>query len=140
MKTINLKDYYNHIIIDTYINIPDEVYDIFEEERKAEQAYLRKLYRNKAHYSLDCDDGIEHSVLFVSLSPAEIYEHKLTREQLHKAIATLPDKQTKRIYAHFFMGMSKTAIANSEGVNEGTVRESIKRGLANIEKFLKSNF
>jgi len=39
MKTINLKDYYNHITTDTYIDVPDEVFDIFEEHRKTEQAY-----------------------------------------------------------------------------------------------------
>lgn len=39
MKTINLKDYYAHITVDTYIDIPDEVFDIFEEYRKAEQAH-----------------------------------------------------------------------------------------------------
>lgn len=39
MKKINLKDYYSHITTDTYIDIPDEVFNIFEEYRKAEQAY-----------------------------------------------------------------------------------------------------
>jgi hypothetical protein len=43
MKTINLKDYYDHIVIDTYIDIPDEVFDIFEEYRKAEQAYQSRI-------------------------------------------------------------------------------------------------
>lgn len=38
MKKINLKDYYSHITVDTYIDIPDEVFNIFEEYRKAEQA------------------------------------------------------------------------------------------------------
>ena len=32
MKKINLKDYYAHISIDTYIEIPDEVFDIFEDD------------------------------------------------------------------------------------------------------------
>lgn len=36
MKKINLKDYYAHISVDTYIGIPDEVFNIFEEHRKAE--------------------------------------------------------------------------------------------------------
>lgn len=63
-----------------------------------------KIRYHKAYYSLDRGDGIEHSVLFVSLSPDEIYERKLTSEQLHAAIATLPDKQAKRIYAHYLTG------------------------------------
>ena len=93
--------------------------------------------KDKATYSLDREDGIERDILFVSLSPDELYERKLTQEQLHAAIASLPDKQAKRIYAHFFLGMSKTAIARAEGVSKVSVAESIKRGLCSIEKFLK---
>lgn len=137
MKKINLKDYYPCYTQDTFIEVPDELLAVFEEYARAEAAYERKKYRYKAHYSLDRGDGIEHDILFVSLSPDEIYERKLTSEQLHAAIASLPDKQAKRIYAHYFMGMSKTAIARAEGVSEGTIRESIARGLQSIEKYLK---
>ncbi|WP_313527707.1 RNA polymerase sigma factor [Anaerotignum sp.] len=140
MEKINLKDYYDHISIDTYIDIPDEVYDIFEAYRKSEQAYQSKIHYHKAYYSLDRDDGIEHRALFVSLSPHEIYERKLTTEQLHAAIATLPDKQAKRIYAHFFLGMSKVDIARAEGASASSVKDAISRGLRNLEKYLKNNF
>lgn len=140
MKKINLKDYYAHISIDTYIDIPDEVFNIFEEYRKAEQAYQGRIRYHKAYYSLDRGDGIEHSALFVSLSPDEVYERKLTNEQLHAAIATLPDKQAKRIYAHYFLGMSKTAIAKAEGVSETAVRIGIDKALMNLEKIFKKSF
>lgn len=139
MKKINLKDYYSHITTDTYIDIPDEVFNIFEEYRKAEQAYQSRIRYHKVYYSLDRGDGIEHSALFVSLSPDEIYERKLTTEQIHAAIATLPDKQAKRIYAHYFLGMSKMAIAKAEGVTEKAIRNSIQRGLIYMEKYLKNN-
>ena len=140
MKKINLKDYYSHITVDTYMDIPDEVFNIFEEYRKAEQAYQSRIRYHKAYYSLDRGDGIEHSALFVSLSPDEIYERKLISEQLHAAIATLPDKQAKRIYAHYFLGMSKTAIAKAEGVSEAAIRIGIDKGLMNLEKILKKLF
>lgn len=140
MKKINLKNYYDHILIDTYIDIPDEVFDIFEEHRKVEQSYQSRIRYHKAYYSLDRGDGIEHSALFVSLSPDEIYERKLTIEQLHAAIATLPDKQAKRIYAHYFLRMSKTAIAKAEGVSKATIGQSIKGALKSIEHFLKKYY
>lgn len=56
------------------------------------------------------------------------------------AIASLPDKQAKRIYAHFILGMSKTDIARAEKVHEKVVRVAIERGLRNMEKFLKNCF
>lgn len=138
MKKINLKDYYDHITADTYIDVLDEVFNIFEEYRKAEQAYQSRIRYHKAYYSLDRGDGIEHSALFVSLSPDEVYERKLTNEQLHAAIATLSDKQAKRIYAHYFLGMSITTIAKAEGVNKSQVSRSINRGLTHLEKYLKN--
>ena len=116
------------------------MFDIFEEYRKKERAYQSKLEYHKAYYSLDLGDGIEHSALFVSHSPDEIYERKLTNQQLHAAMATLADKQAKRIYAYYFLGMSKTEIAKAEGVTEKAIRTSIERGLVSMEQYLKNNF
>ncbi len=132
MSKINLRDYYPFYTSDCFIEVSDELVVFLEGCEKAENAYQRKKYRYNAHYSLDRRDGIEHDILFVSFTPEELYERKLTTEQLHAAIGNLPDKQAKRIYAHYFMGMSKTAIAKAEHVTEGTVRESILRGLKNI--------
>jgi RNA polymerase sigma-70 factor (ECF subfamily) len=76
--------------------------------------------------------------VFISLSPQEIYERRITNQELYAAINSLPEKQAKRIYAYFFLGMSRASIAKAEGVRESAVRESIERGLKNIEKFLKN--
>ena len=81
-----------------------------EFDRK-EAAYRLRTYRHKAYYSLDRDDGLEHEAVFVALSPHELYERKVTMQELHAAISSLPDKQAKRIYAHFILGMTKKDIA-----------------------------
>ena len=102
-----------------------------------EAAYRLRTYRHKAYYSLDRDDGLEHEAVFVSLSPHELYERKISMQELHAAISRLPDKQAKRIYAHFILGMTKKDIAQAEGVDEKVVRVAIERGLKNLEKYLK---
>jgi RNA polymerase sigma-70 factor (ECF subfamily) len=137
MAKINLRDYYPFYNSDFFIEIPDEIESALLEAERLEKNYIRRRFYNKAHYSLDADDGIEKDILFVSLSPCEIYERKITAEQLHSAIASLPDKQGKRIYAHYILGMSKSDIARAENINEKAVREAIERGLKNMEKFLK---
>lgn len=137
MKKIKLRDYYPHYTTDCFIDAPDEVAALLLEHARYEAAYQRRIYRSKAYFSLDRDDGIEHDILFVSLSPYEIYERKFTNEQLHAAFASLPDKQAKRIYAHYFLDMSQTTIARAEGVSRNVVSASIKRGLRNIESILK---
>ncbi|MEA4919956.1 MAG: sigma-70 family RNA polymerase sigma factor [Clostridiaceae bacterium] len=141
MAKINLREYYpDFYTTNCIIEVPDEVAALMAAYERAEAAYYLRRYRHKAYYSLDRGDGIENDVLFVSLSTCEIYERKVTIEQLYASIAALPDKQAKRIYAHYLLGMSKSAIARTEGVSKAVVGEAIERGLRNMEKFLKKYF
>ncbi|NLU24420.1 MAG: hypothetical protein GXW99_06870 [Clostridiales bacterium] len=90
MPKINLRDLYPDFYkADCIIDIPEEVLSVFVEHERREAAYARKMYRYKAQYSLDRADGIENAIQFVSYSPDEIYERKLTTQQLHAAIAAL---------------------------------------------------
>ncbi len=138
MKRINLRDYYPFYKSDFFIEVADEIALSLKRFELDESAYRLRTYRHKAYYSLDRNDGIENEIIFISLSPQEIYERRITNNELYAAINSLPEKQAKRIYAYFFLGMSKADIAKAEGVRESAVRESIERGLKNIEKFLKN--
>ena len=60
-------------------------------------------------------------------------------QELHAAISSLPDKQAKRIYAHFILGMTKQDIARAEGVHEKVVRVAIERGLRRLRKNFEKN-
>ncbi|NWK11957.1 sigma-70 family RNA polymerase sigma factor [Clostridium cadaveris] len=140
MKLINLKKYYPYYSKDVFVEVPDEIVDVFESFIKSEISYERKKYRYKANYSLDCNDGIENSSLLKPLSPAEIYELKFTSEQLCAAIASLPNKQAKRIYAHYFIGMSMSEIARAEGVNKSQISRSIKKALSRMKVFLEKKY
>ena len=101
---------------------------------RAEDAYKRRMYRYKAQYSLDCNNGIEKVVMVQPPTPEEIMEDKQLREQLYAAVMALPDKQAKRIYAHFYLGMTPKEIAHAEGVDPGRVRDSIRKGLRKLAK------
>lgn len=139
MTKINLREHYPHFYKTDYIiEVPDEVAAVMLEHDRLEAAYRRRTYYHKAHYSLDCGDGIECEALFVSMTPCEIYERKVTMEQLHAALTMLPEKQAKRITAHYLLGLTMDAIAQSEGVTLSAVSYSIQRGLRNMEKYLKN--
>ena len=127
MTTINLRDYYPFYTHDYFIDVPDEVAELFKEFDRKEAAYRLRTYRHKAYYSLDRNDGIEHEALFVSLSPHELYERKISMQELHAAISSLPDKQAKRVYA------------KAEGVSKMAVSYSIERALKSMEKYLKNS-
>ena len=64
MTTINLKDFYSWHTHDEYIEVPDEVAAELRADKLYEAAYQRRIIRNKAQYSLDCDDGIEYTRLW----------------------------------------------------------------------------
>jgi len=137
MVKINLRDYYPFYKTDFFVDVPDEVETALLEAERLERNYIRRCFYNKAYYSLDAGDGIENDILFVLLSPCEVYERKVTAEQLHAAIASLPDKQGQRVYAHYILGLSKTAIASAEDVSVEAVSVAIERGLKGMEVFLK---
>ena len=140
MTTINLKNYYPFYISDFYIEIPDDISQLLKQFKRKDHADYERRRVHRAYFSLDVGDGIENNIFLMVLSPEQIYEQKLSNQELYAAINSLPEKQAKRIYAHFFLGMSKTRIAQIEGVGESTVRTSINRGLRNIEKHLENYF
>ena len=135
MAIINLRDYYPFIRQTTLWKYQKMLLKCSRSLTGREAAYRLRTYRHKAYYSLDRNDGIEHEALFVAFSPYELYERKVTIQELYTAISRLPDKQAKRIYAHFILGLTKQDIARAEGVDEKVVRLAIERGLRNLEKF-----
>ena len=137
MKRVNLRDLYPFYKSDVLIEIADEVAELIKKIERKEHADYERIRINKAYYSLDAGDGIERDIVLLVLSPEEIYERKLNKQELYAAINSLPEKQAKRIYAHFFLDMSKAEIARIEGVNKCQVSRSIDKALKNIEKFLK---
>ena len=52
----------------------------------------------------------------------------------------LPEKQAKRIYARYYLGMTVNEIAEVEGVDPSRVRDSIRRGLKQLGKYFLIKF
>lgn len=139
MVKIKLKDFYPFEKDDAIIEVSDELAATLYAFERQEASYIRKVRRHQAYYSLDRTDGVEHSIILHVKSPDEIYERKVSREELHAALAQIPDKQAKRIYAHYLLGMGKDEIAQAEGVSWFSINKSIRQGLIRIEKILQSS-
>ena len=121
MAKINMRDHYPFYQRDEYVEVSEELATEMSQWERAEKAYARKQH-----------------ILFVSDSPDAHFEKKVCLEQLHAALAALPDKQAKRIYAHYFLGLNKAEIARFEKVGKATVCASISRGLKKVEKILRN--
>ena len=123
MQKINLRELYPDIYkTDTYLEVTDEVQAVFLADKRAEARYLRQMYNYKAHYFLDCDNGIEKAIVQHPPTPEEILE----------------DKQAKWIYARFYLGMTVKEIARAEDVDLSWGYKSIKRGLKCLGKNFKN--
>lgn len=133
---IDLREFYPFDTHTEPVEIPDEIGAILLESKRAEKNYLGRLSYHKAYYSLDVGDGIESAAIHQPPTPEEIYLQKVELAQLYAAFAQLPDKQAKRLYAFFFLDMSKSEIAQAEGINVNAVCESIVRGLETLRKIL----
>lgn len=135
---INLRDFYPFYTSDELIDVPDEIGAVLLESKREEKNYWNRLGYHKAYYSLDRGDGIEYDTVEKPMTPEEALIHKAVVADLYAAFASLPDKQAKRLYAFFFLGMSKTEIARAEGVSEMAVRDTISRALKSMENYLQN--
>lgn len=138
MTTINLRDFYPWYTQDEYIDVPDEVAAAMQQAKRLERNYIRRVFYNKAHYSLDAGDGIENDACFSASSFHETVEHGEMMCRLCRALNSLPETQGRRIEAHYILSKSYQAIAKAEGVDESAVRASVKRGLQRMKKFLEN--
>ena len=93
--------------------------------------------RNKAHFSLDAEDGIEYSACFSNPSPQELIERMERFEHICHALNSLPDAQGQRVFEHYLLNHSVKAIAAAEGVTERAINAAIQRGLENMKKYLE---
>ena len=101
MQTINLKQYYPFCKEDIFVEVSDEIVEAFLLDKRAEAARDRKMFRYKAFYSLDCNDGIENAAIgWVQPSPEdyliekeELAEYEELIRRLYEAISSLPPMQ-----------------------------------------------
>ena len=136
MKKVNLRDLYPDVYKnDHFVEVTEDVLETIQAAERAEAAYDRRVYRYKAHYSLDCDNGIENAILMKPQTPEMLLEEKQLQEQVYSAVMNLPEKQAKRIYARYYLGMTVNEIAGVEGVDPSRVRDSIRRGLKQLGKY-----
>lgn len=134
--TINLRDFYPWYIHDEFMEVSEEIAaELFADIRR-ERAYLRRTFYNKAHYSLDAEDGIEAAALACHTdNPEAVFAMMENHCGLCRALNSLPEIQGRRVEAHYLLGMSRKEIAEAEGVSESAVNQSIDRGLQAMREY-----
>jgi len=139
MTTINLREIYPWYLADEFVEVSDEVAAELAADKRYERAYQRRTFYNKAHYSLDVEDGIETAaIVCYNDSPERIFDLMERHCGLCRALNSLPEVQGRRVEARFFHGMSQKEIAAAEGVSEEAVSKAIEKGLKAMKKYLQN--
>ena len=82
MKKINLRELYPDVYTtDFFVDVTEEVMETIRAAERAEAAYDRRMYRYKAYYSLDCDNGIENAILMKPQTPDMLLEENSFRSR-----------------------------------------------------------
>ena len=137
MAEINLRAFYPWHHQNQYIEISEELIELFRQWEREEHAYLQKRRRYRAVYSLDRGDGIEVKAAVSVISPDEECERKETCERLFQALFSLSPTQRRRIILHCILDMPQSQVARMEGVSPKAVNASILSGLKRLKLFLK---
>ena len=100
MQTINLKQYYPFCKEDIFVEVSDEIVEAFLLDKRAEAARDRKMFRYKAFYSLDCNDGIENAAIGWAQPSPEDYliekEELAEYEELIRRCSISPVEKSKK--------------------------------------------
>ena len=143
MQTINLKQYYPFCTEDTFVEVSDEIVEAFLLDKRAEAARERKMYRYKAFYSLDCNDGIENAAIGWTQPSPEDYlmekeaqaEYAELLRRLYEAISSLTPTQARRVHARYMLGMKVKDIAAMEGITPSQAGKSIHAALRRLRRY-----
>ena len=137
MQKINLRELYPDVYkTDVFVDVAVAVVAAFRVQDQVFAVFVLRKFRHKAHYSLNREDGIENDALNRPLTPEEVLEQKLLREEVYAALMQLTAIQARRIYARFYLGMTVAEIARIEGADRRRVWESIRRGLKKLARLL----
>ena len=143
MQTINLKQYYPFCKEDIFVDVSDEIVEAFLLDKRAEAARERKMFRYKAFYSLDCNDGIENAAIgWAQPSPEdhliekeELAEYEELIRRLYEAISSLSPMQARRVHARYILGMKVKDIAAMEGITPSQAGKSIHAALRGLRRY-----
>ncbi|MFR2929005.1 MAG: sigma-70 family RNA polymerase sigma factor [Oscillospiraceae bacterium] len=124
--------------MDVYLEVSDEIAGQLDRFKLDEEAHRVRILRAKAYFSLNRGDGIEKDALQKPPQPLELLLKAEQAERLNAALRSLSERQRRRLLAFYLDGKNKSQIAKEENVSEGSIRESIRSGLAQLKKSLKN--
>ena len=135
MQTINLKQYYPFCKEDIFVEVSDEIVEAFLLDKRAEAARDRKMFRYKAFYSLDCNDGIENAAIgWAQPAPEDYLIEKEELAEYEELIRRFYEANSSP-HARYMLGMKVKDIAAMEGITPSQAGKSIHAALRRLRRY-----
>lgn len=130
--------YYIHFKDDSYIEhcfeISKELFNLLDSFELDDLSFLNEWDRH-----LEQSKQTEASIEAISILHQETVEETVFRhiesEILHKAIATLPEVQRRRLLLYYFGNMTYQEIAELEDCKHPAVVKSVKAAIESLKKY-----
>ena len=120
-----------------HLEIDDTLFALFDAFELDDLSYLNKADRHHERSELT-EISLYDRAVHRPTSVEDSVLQNLEREQLHKAIAELPETQKRRLILYYFQGMTYEQIAKMEGCRYQSVQESVLAAIKNLRKILNS--
>ena len=117
--------------------VKKDIFDAFEKFELEDLSYSNEVANHYEQSDLTESTLIRRSIFNHKSLEDEIVDG-LAIEKLHEAIASLTEKQKRRVNMYFFEGMGYQEIALKEGCKHQSVSDSITQALKKIKKFLEN--
>ena len=116
------------------IEITRALYNLFDAFELRDLSYLNEVDRHIEQSELT-EAALNQRAFSVPESTEESALYSIEYELLHRAIASLPDKQHRRLMLYYFGELTYEQIATMEGCTFQAVAKSVKAAEKAIKKF-----
>ncbi len=118
-----------------FMEIDKALFDAFDRFELDDISFLHKVDK---HYekSEQTEASLNRRAMQPQPSVEETVSQQIEIEELHRAIAQLPEKQRRRLVLYYFGELTYQQIAEMEGCKYQTVQDTICAALKNLKKLL----
>lgn len=118
------------------MEIEKSLFDMLDGFELEDLSYLNEVDNHYEHSELT-ESALHERALAVSPSIDAIVSLKMAREELHRAIQSLPEIQRRRLILYYFGEMTYEQIAEIEKCSYPAARRSVLSAIDNLKKILE---
>jgi RNA polymerase sigma-70 factor (ECF subfamily) len=116
------------------VEIDKALFDAFDRFELDDISFMHKVDK---HYERleQTEESLYKRAIDPPMPVEEIVAQQAEKDELHKAIAQLPQKQRRRLVLYYFWGFTYERIAEMEGCSKRAVKFSVDIALKNLRNF-----